>query len=88
MAEAATEIRGHRKVRTGLVTSKSGDKSIVVQVERRMQHPLYGKTVRQSKKYHAHDQNNEAAVGDTVRIAETRPYSKMKRWRLLEVVKN
>ncbi|NLL82725.1 MAG: 30S ribosomal protein S17 [Lentisphaerae bacterium] len=78
-----TDNRGIRKVRKGVVVSRSGDKSIVVQAERRLRHPLLGKVVRQFKKYHAHDENNEAKVGDQVVITECRPMSKMKRWRLV-----
>lgn len=83
MAES-TESRGTRKVRKGVVVSRSGDKSIVVQAERRMRHPLFGKVVRQVRKFHAHDEQNAAKVGDQVVITECRPLSKMKRWRLVE----
>jgi small subunit ribosomal protein S17 len=62
------------------------DKSIVVTVERKVKHPLYGKFVKKSTKFHAHDEKNECSIGDTVRIMETRPLSKTKRWRLVEVV--
>ncbi len=85
MADGIARRRGVRKERKGVVVSKSGDKSIVVLVERRKPHPRYGKVVKQSRKCHAHDENNEASVGDTVRIVETRPLSHMKRWRLLEI---
>ncbi len=81
-----SEERNYRKVRQGVVVSISGDKTCVVQVNERKPHPVYGKMVNSSKKFHAHDQNNEAGVGDTVTIMETRPLSKMKRWRLLEIV--
>ena len=84
MSETTVE-RGTRKVRTGTVVSKSGDKSIVVRVERRLPHPIYGKIVKTSKKFHAHDAENMAKVGDTVTIMETRPLSKTKRWRLVSV---
>ena len=84
MSETTVE-RGTRKVRTGTVVSKSGDKSIVVRVERRLPHPIYGKIVKTSKKFHAHDAKNVAKVGDTVTIMETRPLSKTKRWRLVSV---
>ncbi len=77
-----TEVRGVRKVRRGTVISRSGDKSIVVQGERRMPHPKYGKVVRQFKKYYVHDEANTAKVGDVVEIVECRPISKMKRWRV------
>jgi len=82
-----TEIeRGQRKSRTGVVVSDKMNKTVVVLVERRLAHPLYGKQVTRSKKYHAHDENNEYRIGDTVRIVETRPLSKLKRWRVVEVV--
>jgi small subunit ribosomal protein S17 len=81
-----TTERGRRKERQGVVVSDVQDKTIVVRVERRTTHPLYGKTMTQSKKYHVHDEANDAHVGDTVRIVETRPLSKLKRWRLDEVV--
>jgi small subunit ribosomal protein S17 len=82
MAET-TEIRGSRKVRKGVVVSKSGEKSVIVQGERRERHPLYGKIVRRFKKYHAHDEANAAKVGDEVTIMETRPLSATKRWRII-----
>ena len=81
----ATE-RNTRKQRQGVVISDAGDKTIVVRIERRTTHPLYGKSMKVSKKYHVHDENNEAGVGDTVRIRETRPMSKLKRWRLERIV--
>ena len=81
-----TENRGHRKERVGVVTSDVQDKTIVVRVERRTTHPLYKKVVKVSKKFTAHDEKNEAKIGDTVRIAETRPLSKNKCWRLVEIV--
>lgn len=84
MSETTVE-RGSRKVRKGTVVSKSGDKSITVRVERRLLHPIYGKVVNTSKKFHAHDEANVAKVGDTVTIMETRPLSKTKRWRLVSV---
>ena len=83
---ADTTERSTRKERTGTVTSSKQDKTIVVRIERRTTHPLYGKTMTQSKKYHVHDEANEANLGDTVRITETRPMSKLKRWRLAEIV--
>ena len=83
---AAAASRADRKVREGVVVSDKMDKTIVVAVERRTTHPLYGKTVTRSQRYHAHDDANDAGVGDRVRIMETRPISKTKRWRLLEVV--
>jgi small subunit ribosomal protein S17 len=78
--------RGSRKSRVGTVVSDKGDKTVVVKVERRYAHPLYGKQVTRSKKYHAHDENNEYHTGDVVRITETRPLSKLKRWRVSELV--
>ena len=78
--------RKFRKQRTGVVTSTSMDKSITISVQRRLQHPIYGKFVKKSKKFMAHDEKNECNVGDTVRIMETRPLSKRKRWRLVEIL--
>ena len=72
-----------RKVRIGVVVSDKADKTVVVKVERRFAHPLYGKGVARTRKYHAHDEKNEYKVGDTVRITETRPLSKTKRWRVI-----
>jgi small subunit ribosomal protein S17 len=80
------EARGGRKVRIGVVVSDRAEKTVVVKVERRFPHPLYGKQVTRTKKYHAHDEANEYRVGDTVRIVETRPLSKTKRWRVLELI--
>ncbi|HET7273573.1 MAG TPA: 30S ribosomal protein S17 [Longimicrobiaceae bacterium] len=80
------ETRASRKTRTGTVVSDKMDKTAVVRVVRRYAHPLYGKQVTRSKKYHAHDETNDARVGDMVRIMETRPLSKMKRWRITEVI--
>lgn len=82
----AAAPRGERKVRDGVVVSDKMDKTVVVQVERRTKHPLYGKTVTRSKRYHAHDEANDVRVGDRVRITETRPLSKTKRWRVVEVL--
>ncbi len=79
--------RGNRKTRRGIVISKSGEKTLVVQVERRYSHPLYGKQLREFRKCHTHDEANRAQVGDRVRIAECRPLSRLKRWRLVEVEK-
>ena len=84
MAETAT--RNARKVRTGVVVSLSGDKSITVKINYRKHHPKYGKMMTISKKLHVHDEKNEAGLGDTVRVMETRPLSKTKRWRLVEIV--
>ena len=81
-----TDERNNRKVRQGVVVSDANDKTIVVQITERKPHPIYGKMMTSTKKLHAHDENNEAHVGDTVSIMETRPLSKMKRWRLIEVV--
>ena len=79
--------RGKRKVVQGIVVSNAMDKTIVVKVSRRLRHPLYGKYIKKSKKFKAHDENNTSNVGDEVRIIESRPLSKDKRWRLLETVK-
>ena len=81
----ATETRNTRKERTGGVMSDAMDKTVVVRADQRYVHPLYGKVMRQSKKYYAHDEKNEAKQGDRVVIAETRPLSKTKRWRLVEI---
>ena len=78
--------RNRRKVRQGVVVSTASDKTCVVKVEERKRHPLYGKMITQSTKFHAHDEENSAGVGDTVTIMETRPLSKLKRWRLVEIV--
>ena len=83
MSEAT---RNTRKVRQGVVVSAAGDKTIVVQIKERKPHPVYGKMMTSAKKFHAHDENNECGVGDTVSIMETRPLSKMKRWRLVEII--
>lgn len=81
-----SEDRNSRKVRQGVVVSAAGDKTCVVQVKERKPHPVYGKMMTSTKKFHAHDEENAAGVGDTVTIMETRPLSKMKRWRLLKIV--
>lgn len=78
--------RGSRKFRVGLVVSSKMDKTITVALERQVKHPIYGKFVKQTTKLKAHDEQNEAGEGDTVRIQETRPLSKTKRWRLVEIV--
>ena len=83
---AENEIRNARKVRTGTVVSLSGDKTITVQIEYRKHHPKYGKMMTIHKKLHCHDEKNEAGLGDIVRVMETRPLSKTKRWRLVEIV--
>ncbi|CAB4888740.1 MAG: 30S ribosomal protein S17 [Actinobacteria bacterium] len=85
-AAAETETRGYRKVRRGYVTSDKMDKTIVVEVEDRVKHPLYGKVMRRSSKVKAHDEQNTAGIGDLVVISETRPLSASKRWRLVEIV--
>ena len=78
--------RNKRKVRQGVVVSAASDKTCVVEINTRKQHPVYGKMVTQSTRYHAHDENNETKVGDVVQIMETRPLSKLKRWRLTEII--
>ena len=80
------EERNLRKERTGQVISDKMDKSIVVSVQRKVKHPIYGKFIRKSTRFMAHDEKNECGIGDTVRIMETRPLSKRKRWRLVEVL--
>src|ERR1043165_1727518 len=82
----STESRNLRKTKIGVVTSNKMDKTIVVAVERKVKHPIYGKFVKKTTKFHAHDEKNEGSIGDTVRIMETRPLSKTKRWRLVEVL--
>lgn len=84
--KTAASSRPSRKVRQGLVVSDKMDKTVVVAIERRVPHPVYGKMVTRTKRLKAHDEQNSAKVGDTVRIVETRPMSKDKRWRLLEIV--
>lgn len=79
-------IRGNRKVRIGRVVSDKMDKTIVVAVETIVRHPLYGKSIKRTTKFKAHDENNECVIGDKVKIMETRPLSKEKRWRLAEIV--
>ena len=78
--------RNLRKERVGTVTSNKMEKTITVSVERKVKHPIYGKFVRKSKKFHAHDEQNQCGIGDTVKIMETRPTSKLKRWRLVEII--
>ena len=80
------EARNLRKERTGVVTSNKMDKSITVAIKWKEKHPIYGKFVNKTKKYHAHDENNECNIGDTVKIMETRPLSKTKTWRVVEIV--
>ncbi|MEX1202466.1 MAG: 30S ribosomal protein S17 [Ferruginibacter sp.] len=88
---AATEtttsvVRNLRKTRVGIVSSNKMDKTITVKVERKIKHPLYGKFLKKTTSFHAHDEKNECNIGDTVKIMESRPMSKTKRWRLVEVV--
>ena len=80
------ETRNLRKERAGVVTSNKMDKSITVAVKWKEKHPIYGKFVSITKKYHAHDEKNECTIGDTVKIMETRPLSKTKRWRVIEII--
>ena len=80
------ETRNLRKERTGVVTSNKMDKSITVAIKWKEKHPIYGKFVSKTKKYHAHDENNECNIGDTVKIMETRPLGKTKRWRLVQII--
>jgi small subunit ribosomal protein S17 len=84
--QAAVAARGRRKVRVGVVVSDAMDKTVLVRIDRKVRHPLYGKTVKRSNKLAAHDENNDARVGDTVRVMETRPLSRTKRWRVVEIV--
>lgn len=80
------ETRNLRKERAGVVTSNKMDKSITVAIKWKEKHPIYGKFVNKTKKYHAHDEKNECNIGDTVKIMETRPLSKTKRWRLVQII--
>ncbi len=86
MGETVTEGRAFRKVREGLVVSDKMDKTVVVAVEDRVQHPLYGKTMRRTSRLKAHDEQNSCGVGDRVRLMETRPLSASKRWRVVEIL--
>ncbi len=79
-------VRKFRKTRIGVVSSSKMDKTITVKVERKLKHPKYGKFVKKTKKFHAHDETNQCGVGDVVKIMETRPLSKTKRWRLVEII--
>ena len=81
-----TIVRGYRKSRTGIVVSDKMDKTVVVAVRTKVRHPLYGKMVNKTTKFKAHDENNECGVGDIVRIMETRPLSKDKRWRVVDII--
>ena len=80
------ESRNLRKERVGVVTSNKMDKTVTVSIERKLKHPIYGKFVKRSKKYFAHDERNECGIGDKVKIMETRPLSKNKNWRLVEII--
>ncbi len=80
------EVRNNRKIREGLVTSNKMDKSIVVSVERKLKHPKYGKFLKRTTKLMAHDEKNECNIGDKVKVMETRPLSKSKCWRLVEII--
>ena len=84
--ETKTAERNLRKTRTGVVRSNKMDKTITVAVERKVKHPIYGKFLKKTTKFHAHDEKNECNVGDVVKIMESRPLSKTKRWRLVEIV--
>ena len=89
MSDPITDLdtdRTRRKVRTGVVVSDAMDKTVMVRIDRTVRHALYDKTVRRSSKLAAHDETNDAHVGDTVRVMETRPISKSKRWRVVEIV--
>ena len=79
-------LRGYRKTRAGVVVSDKMDKTIVVAIKTKVRHPLYGKMVNRTRKFKAHDEENSCGIGDTVRIMETRPLSKDKRWRLVEII--
>ena len=81
-----TTVRKRRKTRIGIVSSDKMDKTITVAVERKVKHPIYGKFLKKTTKFHAHDDAQTAGIGDTVRIMETRPLSKTKRWRLVEII--
>ena len=80
------QVRGYRKTRTGVVVSDKMDKTIVVAIKTKVRHPLYGKMVNRTRKFKAHDENNECGIGDIVKIMETRPLSKDKHWRLVEII--
>ncbi len=82
----STVERNLRKTKIGVVSSNKMDKSITVKVERKIKHPLYGKFLKKTNSFHAHDEKNECNIGDTVKIMETRPLSKTKRWRLVEII--
>jgi small subunit ribosomal protein S17 len=84
--QSATSTRGFRKTREGYVVSDKMDKTVTVEVEDRVQHALYGKTIRRTRKIKAHDENNEVGVGDRVQLMETRPLSATKRWRVVQIL--
>ncbi|AFN45126.1 30S ribosomal protein S17 [Arachnia propionica] len=86
MSETTTQQRGRRKVMQGVVVSDKMDKTIVVLVEDRVKHPLYGKVMTKSSRIKVHDEDNTAGIGDRVRVMETRPLSAQKRWRLVEII--
>lgn len=86
MSETMTEQRGIRKTRVGVVVSDKMDKTIVVKLSTRVRHPLYGKFIQKTSKIKAHDEENACGIGDTVRVMETRPLSKEKHWRLVEII--
>lgn len=86
MENTNTLVRGYRKTRTGIVVSDKMDKTVVVAVRTKVRHPLYGKMVNKTTKFKAHDENNDCGIGDTVRIMETRPLSKDKHWRIVEII--
>ena len=85
-AAGTMEERGLRKTRIGVVVSDKMDKTCVIQIKTRVRHPLYGKIMNQTSKLKVHDENNECGVGDTIKVMETRPLSKDKRWRLVEMI--
>jgi small subunit ribosomal protein S17 len=87
MAETTTKAQGRRKEIVGEVVSSKMHKTIVVQVTRKKAHPFYGRVIARNKKFYAHDENNQAHVGDVVRLEETRPLSKLKRWKLKDIVR-
>jgi small subunit ribosomal protein S17 len=86
VSDSPQELVARRKVRQGIVVSDARDKTVTVRIDGQASHPMYKKTVRRSNKLHVHDERNEAGIGDLVRIIETRPLSKQKRWRLAEII--
>ena len=86
MSEINTKERGLRKTRIGVVVSDKMDKTCVIQIKTRVRHPLYGKIMKQTSQLKVHDENNECGIGDTIKVMETRPLSKDKRWRLVEII--